>query len=191
MTTETIEKQDRRCNNGGKRNGAGKPKGSKNNTYNRNKPYPVKIKEKKLIDLLGNHKLSHEQAAKILDVHPGSIYQAMQRYKIDISGFDIDKIKSEHETELIAINALARGRIYDKLSNTDELGLIEMTAVLDRTFQQLRELQGKGHSSINIFTLIVGKADENILNTPVKIVENQQVAQQATDSTSNDLKWVT
>lgn len=165
-------KIDGRHKNGGKRLGAGKPFGTKNNTYNRKKPYPTKITEKKLVDLLGNHKLSHADAAKILDVHPNSIYQAMQRYKIDVSGFDIDKVKSEHETELIAINALVRGRIFDKLLNADNLNLIEMTAILDRSFQQMRELQGKGHSSVNIFTMIVAKADEKVFNTTAKVIES-------------------
>ena len=162
MTTETIEKPTRKIRK------------------------HKKVTPAKLYNLLGNHKLNPNQAAKVLNVDPNAIYQALERYKVDISQFDIETIKSRHESELVAINALVRGRIFHKLLNEPQLGLIELTATLDRTFQQLRELQGKGHSSINIFTLIVGEADENMLNTPVKIVENQQVVQHATESTSND-----
>lgn len=132
-----------------------------------------KVTPAKLYNLLGNHKLNPNQAAKVLNVDPNAIYQALERYKVDISLFDIETIKSRHESELVAINALARGRIFHKLLNEPQLGLIELTATLDRTFQQLQELQGKGHSSINIFTLIVQKADENILNVPAKVVDNQ------------------
>ena len=147
----------------------------------------LKTPEKKIVDLIGNHKLTPSEAAKILGVHPNAVYQALQRYKIDLSGFDIDSIKTSHESELIAINALARGRIFDKLLNDNNLGLIEITACLDRTFQQLRELQGKGHSSINILTMIISRADEQILkvstspSTPDS--NNQHIVQQALEGT--------
>lgn len=127
-----------------------------------------KVTPGKLHNLLGNHKLNPSQASKILNVSENAIYDALKRYRIDVSAFDIDSIKSQHESELIAINALARGRIFDKLLNTDKLGLIEMTAVLDRSFQQLRELQGKGHNSINIFTTIIQKVDNDIISVQVK-----------------------
>lgn len=133
-----------------------------------------KVTPTKLYNLIGKHKLNPNQAAKVLNVDPNAIYQALERYKVDISKFDIDGIKSRHEDELVAINALVRGRIYDKLISAPDLGLIEMTAVLDRTFQQIRELQGKGHTSVNIFTTIVQKADEDMLKVPVKVVEAVQ-----------------
>ena len=149
-----------------------------------------KVTPGKILDLIGNHKLNPNQAAKILNVDPNSIYQAIQRYRIDISAFELESIKTQHESELIAINALARGRIFDKLLNDNNLGLIEITACLDRTFQQLRELQGKGHSSINIFTLIVQKADEQVLNitststiSSTPVVDNQPIVSDTDNST--------
>lgn len=201
MTTQTVEKPlDLRCNNGGKRPGAGKPKGfkqikanSKRQTayYERLSKEKTKIDPLKLTNLLSSKKITISDAAKLLDVTTQSIGQAIKRYKIDISSFDLDAIKNNHESELQIINSIARGRIFDKLLNEEKLGLIELTATLDRSFQQLRELQGKGHSSINIFTLIVQKADENILNVPAKIVDNQQVVQQAIDHTSSSVNQVT
>ncbi len=153
--------------------------------YKRHKPFadrkkPTKTSGKHLAHLLGDHKLTPSEAARVLGVTPNSVYDALQRYKIDISALDLDRIKNEHESELIAINALARGRIFDKLLNDPKLGLIEMTAVLDRSFQQLRELQGKGHNSINIFTTIIQQVDDNIVNVQVKtqdIVSNKPAIQ--------------
>ena len=149
-----------------------------------------KVTPSKLHDLIGVHKLNPSQAAKVLNVDPNAVYQALERYKIDISQFDIDRVKTGHESELIAINALVRGRIYHKLISDPHLGLIELTACLDRTFQQLRELQGKGHSSINIFTLIVQKADEQVLNitststiSSTSAVDNQPIVSDTDNST--------
>ena len=166
MTTDTIEKP----------------------TKKKQIPWNKKVSPSKLKHLLSINKLNPSQAAKVIGVTPEAIYQSLQRYKIDVSAFDIESIKTQHESELIAINALARGRIFDKLLNDNNLGLIEITACLDRTFQQLRELQGKGHSSINIFTLIVQKADEHIINIPttssIPVTDNQPIVQQApTDTT--------
>ena len=196
MTTDTIDKPvDLRCNNGGKRPGAGGKKG-----YKQTKPHSKKqkayferlSKEKTKIDplkvtnLLSSGKLSLTDAGKLLGVTGQAVGQALKRYKIDVSAFNLDAIKNNHESELQIINSICRGRIFDKLLNEEKLGLIELTATLDRSFQQLRELQGKGHSSINIFTLIVQKADEQVLNiTPTSttsstpVTENQPIVQPA------------
>ena len=154
--------------------------------YNRINPHPTpKIPIQKVTELLGNHKLSVQEAAKILDCHPQSIYKAMTRNEIVISDYDIDTIKDNELNELYIITHEARQHLY-KLLTEGKLRGIETTAILDRCFQQRRELQGKGHSSINIFTLIVQKADEQVLNiTPTSTIsstpgiDNQPIVQPA------------
>lgn len=169
MTTDTAEK----------------PKTKRK--YNRINPHPTpKVPIKKVTDLLANRKLSVQDAAKILNCSPGSIYSALNRNDINISAYDLDAIKNNEESELAIITHHARHHLY-KLLIAGKLKAIETTAVLDRCFQQRRELQGKGHSSINIFTLIVKKADDNILNVPTTscttVQPNQPIVQQEANST--------
>lgn len=171
MTTDTIDK----------------PKAKRK--YNRINPHPTpKIPIQKVTELLGNHKLSVQEAAKILDCHPQSIYKALARKEIVISDYDIQSIKDSELDELYIITHEARQHLY-KLLMGGKLKGIETTAILDRCFQQRRELQGKAHSSINIFTLIVQKADEQVLNiTPtstissISAVESQPIAQPQADN---------
>ena len=179
MTTDTIEKPTK------------KPHSKKQKAYfERLSKLKTKIDPLKVTNLLSSGKLSLTDAGKLLGVTGQAVGQALKRYNINVSEFDLDAIKNNHESELHIINSICRGRIFDKLFNEEKLGLIELTATLDRSFQQLRELQGKGHSSINIFTLIVQKADEQVLNiTPTSTMsstdtsENQQVVHQAPTST--------
>ena len=155
--------------------------------YNRVKP--SKINPVKVANLLSNPNIGVTDAAKILNCSRNAIYGAMQRSEIVISEYDIDSIKDNELNELYIITSEARSHLY-KLLKAGKLKGIETTAILDRCFQQRRELQGKGHSSINIFTLIVQKADEQVLNiTPTSTisstpaVDNQPIVSDTDNST--------
>ena len=151
--------------------------------YNRTKP--SKINPVKVANLLSNPNIGVTDAAKILNCSRNAIYGAMNRSEIVISEYDIDSIKDNELNELYIITSEARSHLY-KLLKAGKLKGIETTAILDRCFQQRRELQGKGHSSINIFTLIVQKADEQVLNitststiSSTPVVDNQPIVQPA------------
>ena len=155
--------------------------------YNRVKP--SKINPIKVANLLQSPQIGVSEAAKILNCSKGAIYSAMRRSEIVIAEYDIDAIKDNELNELYIITHEARQHLY-KLLKAGKLKGIETTAILDRCFQQRRELQGKGHSSINIFTLIIQKADEQVLNiTPTSTIsstpttENQPIVHPQADST--------
>ncbi len=137
--------------------------------YNRIKP--SKVNPVKASNLLKSPHVSVADAAKILNCSKGAIYQSLKRSEIMISDYDLNSIKNNEVDELTIITHHARQHLY-KLLLAGKLKGIETTAILDRCFQQRRELQGKGHSSVNIFTMIVAKADERLFNAAAKVVES-------------------
>lgn len=134
---------------------------------NYNRKADNKINIKKVSDLLSGRPLKVTEAAKVLDCHPQSIYKAMSRSDIIISDYNMQAIKDNEEDELAIITHHARQHLY-KLLLSGKLKGIETTAILDRCFQQRRELQGKGHTSINFFTTIIQKVDNDIISVQVK-----------------------
>lgn len=134
--------------------------------YTRRAPNP-KTDVRKITELLSGRKLKVTEAAKVLNCHPNSIYQAMHRKEINVQDYDLQSLKDAEVDELYIIAHEARQHLY-KLLKGGKLRGIETTAILDRVFQQRRELQGKAHTAANIFTLIVQKADETILDAKCK-----------------------
>lgn len=145
---------------------------------NYNRKADNKINLKKVTDLLAGRPLKVTEAAKVLDCHPQSIYKAMTRSEIVIADYDLEKIKNNEVDELTIITHHARQHLY-KLLLAGKLRGIETTAILDRCFQQRRELQGLGQSGITIFATILKQADAKILtvstipSTPVS--DNQPI----------------
>jgi len=92
----------------------------------------------------------------------------------------IERIKETELQDLHLIGAKARHRIHQLLDG-GKTGLIETTAILDRSFQQKQLLQGAATENINVRTVVAGlsKELEELQAERAALVEEAEIAEQA------------
>ncbi len=163
MTTDTVDKPIKKRTK------------KQQEWYDKLSRQKTKADPHKIAELLSSGKINKSDVAKLLNVTPQAIYNSIRENRIDTSGFDIPSIKDKEIDELYVLGSILRKRMYDKVVSDDKLGLIEMCAGIDRTFQQRRELQGKAHSSINVFTLVLQRADQQIISTSATTISSTPI----------------
>lgn len=125
---------------------------------------PLKAKEKAEIKALSD--MGHSNYA--IEKRTGISHNTIDKYLSDQAAYadpkmqeKITKIKEKEILDLTILNVKAKNRLHDLAPRAN---MIESIALMDRTFQQLRLLEGKSTQNIATLTKIVEEAHAAITN---------------------------
>lgn len=116
----------------------------------------LKFDPKKLKRLLKLN-LSGKETAKRMSICEATLY----RYLVYLKRQEL-VVKDIDSTELIDLTLLgakARKKLSEKI---EDMKPIELIALVDRTFQQKRLMQGKSTANVSVLANIIAEANKNI-----------------------------
>ncbi len=116
----------------------------------------LKINPKKLKSLL-KLKLTGTEIAKRLDVSEATLYRHLRYLKQQAS--QVKVIDNTEITDLALLGAKARYKLSEKI---ETMKPIELIALIDRTFQQRRLLQGKSTANVSVLANIIAEAHKQL-----------------------------
>lgn len=120
---------------------------------------PLAVKEKAEIKALSEMGMSSYKIEK----RTGISHNTVDKYLADQAAYNdpkmqekIARFKEKEILDLSILNMKAKGRLHDLAPRAN---MIESIALMDRTFQQLRLLEGKSTQNINTLTRIIEEAN--------------------------------
>lgn len=122
----------------------------------------LKFDPKKLKRLL-KLKISGKEVAERLDVSEATLYRYLNYLKKQI--LITKEIDSTEITSLALLGAKARQKLS---SIVETMKPIELIALVDRTFQQRRLLQGKSTANVSVLANIISEAHKQIKTENLK-----------------------
>lgn len=124
---------------------------------------PLKVQEKAEIKALSEMGLSNYAIEKRTGISHNTVDKYLsdaEAYKDPKMAEKIQKIKEKEVLDLTLLNIKAKQRLHDIVPRAN---VIESLAVMDRTFQQIRLIEGKSTQNIATLTKIVEEAHASML----------------------------
>lgn len=116
----------------------------------------LKFNPKKLKKLL-KLKLTGTEVAERMDISESTLYRYLKYLRTQES--KTKEIDSTEITDLALLGAKARMQLSEKI---ESMKPIELIALIDRTFQQRRLLQGKSTANVSVLANIIAEAHKRI-----------------------------
>lgn len=116
----------------------------------------LKFNPKKLKSLL-KLKLTGVEISKRLDISEATLYRYLNYLKLQEPKIkEIDRVEL---TDLTLLGAKARMKLAERI---EDMKPIELIALVDRSFQQRRLLQGKSTANVSVLSKIIQEAHKNV-----------------------------
>jgi predicted transcriptional regulator len=116
----------------------------------------LKFDPKKLKSLLAKN-LTGKEVAKLVGISEATLYRYTKHLKENKEL--VGHVADSELTDLTLLGAKARMRLEEKIMTMNP---IELIALMDRSFQQRRLLEGKSTQNVSILTSIINEAHEQL-----------------------------
>lgn len=120
-----------------------------------------KLNKKELVEVKALSELGN--SAYAIEKRTGISHTTIGKYLADNEAYNnpkikelVEKVKENEIADLIVLNVQAKQRLHDR---APFMNAIEAIALMDRSFQQLRLLEGKSTQNIKTLTQIIMEAD--------------------------------